>query len=179
METKVGQATVELLEGDITEQDTDAIVNAANRSLLGGGGVDGAIHRAAGPQLLAESRTLGGCETGDAKITRGYKLKARRVIHTVGPIYHSAGKKAPDLLASCYRRSLEVASANKLKSVAFPSISTGAYGYPLEEAAPIALKTVMDFMKAHPDIRLVRFVLFGQEAYQAYEKALKDLLKKG
>jgi O-acetyl-ADP-ribose deacetylase (regulator of RNase III) len=176
MEAKIGKAVLELLQGDITEQDTEAIVNAANRSLLGGGGVDGAIHRAAGPQLLAECRTLGGCETGDAKITKGYKLKARHVIHTVGPIYHSAGKTAPELLASCYRRSLEVASENKLKSVAFPSISTGAYGYPLEEAAPIALKTVIDYLKAHPDIQLVRFVLFGNDAYQAYEKALKDLL---
>jgi len=178
MEAKVGSAKIELLEGDITSQDTDAIVNAANRSLLGGGGVDGAIHRAAGPQLLAECRTLGGCETGEAKITRGYNLKARHVIHTVGPIYHSAGRKAPELLASCYRRSLEVASQNKLKSVSFPSISTGAYGYPLEEAAPIAIKTVMDYLKAHPDIELVRFVLFGRDAYQAYEKALKDLMKK-
>ena len=176
MEAKIGKAVLELLQGDITEQDTEAIVNAANRSLLGGGGVDGAVHRAAGPQLLAECRTLGGCETGDAKITKGYKLKARHVIHTVGPIYHSAGKTAPELLASCYRRSLEVAGENKLKSVAFPSISTGAYGYPLEEAAPIALKTVIDYLKAHPDIQLVRFVLFGNDAYQAYEKALKDLL---
>jgi len=178
MEVKFGKAAVDLWEGDITDQDTDAIVNAANRSLLGGGGVDGAIHRAAGPQLLAECRTLDGCETGDAKITKGYNLKARQVIHTVGPVYHSAGKKAPELLASCYRRSLEVTSQNKLKSVAFPSISTGAYGYPLEEAAPIALKTVMDYLKANPDIQLVRFLLFGREAYQAYEKALKDLMKK-
>lgn len=179
MEVKVGNARVELLEGDITRQDTEAIVNAANRSLLGGGGVDGAIHRAAGPQLLSECRTLGGCETGDAKITRGYNLKAKHVIHTVGPIYHSAGKKAPELLSSCYRRTLEAASQNKLKSVAFPSISTGAYGYPLEEAAPIALKTAVDYLKAHPDIQLVRFVLFGREAYQAYEKALKNLTKGG
>jgi O-acetyl-ADP-ribose deacetylase (regulator of RNase III) len=178
MEVKVGNARIELAEGDITSQDTDAIVNAANRSLLGGGGVDGAIHRAAGPKLLAECGTLGGCETGDAKITRGYNLKARHVIHTVGPVYHSAGKKAPDLLASCYRRSLEVASQNKLKSVAFPSISTGAYGYPLEEAAPIALKTAMDYLKAHPDVQLVRFVLFGRDAYQVYEKAMKDLMEK-
>lgn len=140
--------------------------------------MDGAIHRAAGPQLLAECRTLAGCETGDAKITKGYKLKARHVIHTVGPIYHSDGQRAPELLASCYRRSLEVASQNKLKSVAFPSISTGAYGYPLEEAAPIALKTVVDYLKTHPDLQVVRFVLFGKEACQAYEKALQDLLPK-
>ncbi len=178
MKAEIGKATLELLEGDITEQDTDAIVNAANRSLLGGGGVDGAIHRAAGPQLLAECRTLGGCQTGDAKITKGYRLKARNVIHTVGPIYHSEGKRAPELLASCFRRSLEVASENGLHSVAFPSISTGAYGYPLDEAAPIALKTVMDYLKSHAEIQLARFVLFGQEAYRAYEKALKTILKK-
>jgi len=176
MEAKIGKATLELLQGDITGQDTDAIVNAANRSLLGGGGVDGAIHRVAGPQLLAECRTLGGCQTGDAKITKGYRLKAGHVIHTVGPIYHSEGKRAPELLASCYRRSLGLASENKLNSVAFPSISTGAYGYPLEEAAPIALRTVIDYLTSHPDIQLVRFVLFGKDAYQAYEKALKDLL---
>jgi O-acetyl-ADP-ribose deacetylase (regulator of RNase III) len=178
MEAKIHKATLELLQGDITDQDTEAIVNAANRSLLGGGGVDGAIHRAAGPQLLAECRTLGGCQTGDAKITKGYRLKAQHVIHTVGPIYHSEGKKAPELLASCYRRSLELASENKLKSVAFPSISTGAYGYPLEEAAPIALRTVMEYLKSHPEIQLVRFVLFGKEAYQAYEKALKEVMEK-
>ncbi len=175
MQAKVGKAVIELLQGDITAQDTDAIVNAANRTLLGGGGVDGAIHRAAGPQLLEECRTLGGCETGDAKITKGYRLRAKHVIHTVGPIYYSAGKKAPDLLASCYRRSLEVASSHKLKSIAFPSISTGAYGYPLQEAAPVALKTVRDYLQDHSDIQRVRFVLFGQDAYQAYEKALKDL----
>jgi len=178
MEARIGKAKLELLQGDITDQDTEAIVNAANRSLLGGGGVDGAIHRAAGPQLLAECRTLGGCQTGDAKITKGYRLKAKHVIHTVGPIYHSEGKKAPELLASCYRRSLELASENKLKSVAFPSISTGAYGYPLEEAAPVALGTVTDYLKGHSDIQLVCFVLFGKEAYQAYEKALKELLQK-
>jgi len=177
METIIGKATVEFLQGDITEQDTDAIVNAANRYLLGGGGVDGAIHRGAGPQLLTECRTLGGCETGDAKITKGYNLKAKHVIHTVGPIYHSAGKKAPELLANCYRRSLEVASENHLSSVAFPSISTGAYGYPLEEAAPIALKTVIDYLKTHPEINRVRFVLFGDEAYRVYEKSLKGILQ--
>jgi O-acetyl-ADP-ribose deacetylase (regulator of RNase III) len=179
MKVQIRKATLELLQGDITRQETDAIVNAANRSLLGGGGVDGAIHRAAGPQLLAECRTLGGCETGDAKITKGYNLKAKHVIHTVGPVYRSEGKRAPELLASCYRRSLEVASANRLKSVAFPSISTGAYGYPLEEAAPIALKTIKEYLSDHPDIQLVRFVLFGQEAYDAYEKSLKDLSPNG
>jgi len=178
METRIGKATVELLQGDITEQDTDAIVNAANRSLLGGGGVDGAIHRMAGAQLLAECRTLGGCQTGDAKITKGYRLKAKHVIHTVGPIYHSDREKAPELLASCYRRSLEMASEYHLNSITFPSISTGAYGYPLEEAAPIALKTVIDYLKTHPEINRARFVLFGDEAYRAYEKSLKEILKK-
>jgi len=178
MQVKVGQATLELVQGDITAQETDAIVNAANRTLLGGGGVDGAIHRAAGPELLAECRKLGGCETGEAKITKGYRLKAKHVIHTVGPIYHVEGKRAPELLASCYRRSLELASQHKLQSIAFPSISTGAFGYPLKEAAPIALKTVMDYLSHHPEIKLVRFVLFGKEAFQAYEEALKELLPK-
>ena len=176
MKVQIGKAALDLWLGDITEQETDAIVNAANRTLLGGGGVDGAIHRAAGPELLAECRTLGGCETGDAKITQGYRLKARQVIHTVGPVYRAEGKRAPALLAGCYRRSLEVAGANRLKSIAFPSISTGAYGYPLEEAAAVALKTVSDFLRATGDFELVRFVLFGDEAYQVYEEALKRLL---
>lgn len=178
MQVKVGEATLELVQGDITTQKTDAIVNAANRTLLGGGGVDGAIHRAAGPELLAECRKLGGCETGDAKITKGYRLLAKYVIHTVGPIYHAEAKRAPELLASCYRRSLELASQYKLQSIAFPSISTGAFGYPLKEAAPIALKTVMDYLSHHPEIKLVRFVLFGKEAYQAYAEALEKLIKK-
>jgi len=175
MQFKINKATLELVQGDITQQATDAIVNAANTTLLGGGGVDGAIHRAAGPELLAESRALGGCETGDAKITKGYRLKARHVIHTVGPVYRRDGARAPELLASACRRSLEVASENGLKSVAFPSISTGAYGYPLAEAAPIALKTVADFLKKHPEIELVRFVLFDQNTMKAYEQALKKL----
>ena len=139
--------------------------------------MDGAIHRAAGPELLAECRTLGGCETGDAKITKGYGLKARQVIHTVGPVYRAEGKRAPVLLAGCYRRSLEVAVGNRLKSVAFPSISTGAYGYPLEEAAAVALKAVIDFLRSHMEVELVRFVLFGSDAYAAYEKALRGLIE--
>jgi O-acetyl-ADP-ribose deacetylase (regulator of RNase III) len=175
MQIKINNATLELVQGDITQQGTDAIVNAANPSLLGGGGVDGAIHRGAGPQLLEECRTLGGCETGDAKITKGYKLKAKHVIHTVGPVYRRGGKRAPEFLASAYRRSLEVASENGLKSVAFPSISTGAYGYPLHEAAPIALKTVVGFLKKHQEIELVRFVLFDGKTLAAYEEALKKL----
>jgi len=175
MKVKVNGSTLELVQGDITQQDTEAIVNAANPSLLGGGGVDGAIHRAAGPELLEECRRLGGCETGDAKITKGYRLKAKYVIHAVGPIYRKEGSRAPGLLASAYRRSLEVALENGIRSVAFPSISTGAYGYPLEEAAPIALKTVIEFLKAHPEIELVRFVLYDPRTYAAYEKALRGL----
>jgi O-acetyl-ADP-ribose deacetylase (regulator of RNase III) len=175
MQISINKATLELVQGDITQQGTDAIVNAANPSLLGGGGVDGAIHRGAGPKLLEQCRTLGGCETGDAKITKGYNLKAKNVIHTVGPVYRRDGARAPELLASAYRRSLEVASENGLKSVAFPSISTGAYGYPLSEAAPIALKTVADFLKKHPEIELVRFVLFDAKTLAAYEEALNKL----
>ena len=175
MQINIDNATLELVQGDITQQGTDAIVNAANPTLLGGGGVDGAIHRGAGPQLLEECRTLGGCETGDAKITKGYNLKAKHVIHTVGPVYRRDGKQAPQLLASAYRRSLEVASENGLKSVAFPSISTGAYGYPLNEAAPIALATVRDFLKNHPEIELVRFVLFDSKTLTAYEEAPKKI----
>ncbi|RLA98136.1 MAG: O-acetyl-ADP-ribose deacetylase [Deltaproteobacteria bacterium] len=175
MRVRIDGSTLELVQGDITQQDTEAIVNAANPSLLGGGGVDGAIHRAAGPELLEECRKLGGCETGDAKITKGYRLKAKYVIHAVGPIYRKEGNRASGLLASAYRRSLEVALENGIRSVAFPSISTGAYGYPLEEAAPIALKTVIEFLKAHPEIELVRFVLYDPRTYAAYEKALRGL----
>jgi O-acetyl-ADP-ribose deacetylase (regulator of RNase III) len=142
---------------------------------LGGGGVDGAIHRAAGPELLAECRALGGCPTGEAKITQGYRLKAHHVIHTVGPIYRGAPHDA-ELLASCYRRSLEVASANHLRSVAFPSISTGAYGYPVDQAAPVALKEVIEYLKTHPDIELVRFVLYDPHTYQTYALALQRLI---
>ena len=167
---KINQARLELVQGDITQQDADAIVNAANSSLLGGGGVDGAIHAAAGPELLAECRTLGGCQTGDAKITRGYRLKARHVIHTVGPVFHGSPRDA-ELLASCYRRSLELADVNHLRSVAFPSISTGAYGYPVEQAAPVALRAVIEYLNTHTGIELVRFVLYDRHTFQAYQQA--------
>jgi O-acetyl-ADP-ribose deacetylase (regulator of RNase III) len=174
---RLGESTLELVEGDITQQDTDAIVNAANSSLLGGGGVDGAIHRAAGPELLAETRTLGGCETGDAKISRGYRLRARYVIHAVGPVYRAGSPQVAALLASAYRRSLEVAVENGVTSVAFPAISTGIYGYPLGEAAPIALTTVCDFVAAQPSIRLARFVLFSTSALHAFRTALEVLVQ--
>jgi len=175
VQTTINTSTLEIVQGDVTQQDTDAIVNAANPTLLGGGGVDGAIHRAAGLQLLEECRTLGGCETGDAKITKGYRLKASHVIHTVGPVYHREGSRASKLLASAYRSSLDVATENSLKSIAFPSISTGAYGYPVEEAALIALQTVIEYLREHPEMQLVRFVLFDQRTYAAYEKALEKL----
>ncbi|MGC9333007.1 MAG: O-acetyl-ADP-ribose deacetylase [Anaerolineae bacterium] len=175
MEVEVHGAVLELVQGDITQQDTEAIVNAANSTLLGGGGVDGAIHRAGGPEILAECRKLGGCATGDAKITTGGRLEAGHVIHTVGPVYRREGaERAAQLLADAYWRSLEVAAESGVRSVAFPSISTGAYGYPLAEAAPIALRTVMDYLAGQGTggIEVVRFVLYGQEAYQAFRQAL-------
>jgi O-acetyl-ADP-ribose deacetylase (regulator of RNase III) len=174
MHFNINQSVVELVRGDIVAQDVDAIVNAANSSLLGGGGVDGAIHRAAGPELLAECRTLGGCPTGEARITKGYRLKARHVIHTVGPIYGGRPADAK-LLASAYRSSLDLAAQHSLKTLAFPSISTGAYGYPVGEAAPIALRTVADFLAQHPDIALVRFVLWDAATLAAYERAGREV----
>jgi O-acetyl-ADP-ribose deacetylase len=174
---KIKQSTLELLQGDITQQDTDAIVNAANTSLLGGGGVDRAIHDAAGPDLLAETRTLGGCATGDAKISRGYMLKARHVIHAVGPVYQRGNAEIPRLLASAHRRSLEIAAENGLTTLAFAAISTGVYGYPLEEAAPIALATTCDFLVQHDQTMLVRFVLFNEAALNAYAGALEALVR--
>ena len=172
---QINGSTLELVEGDITQQDTEVIVNAANSSLLGGGGVDGAIHRAAGPELLEECRTLGGCPPGQARLTRGYRLKADYVIHGVGPIYNGTPRDA-QLLAGVHRYALQLASENGIVSVAFPAISTGAYGYPMAEAAPIALGTVIEYLRGHPEIRLVRFVLFGRRAYQAYLAALKSLM---
>ncbi|MBW1953144.1 MAG: O-acetyl-ADP-ribose deacetylase [Deltaproteobacteria bacterium] len=176
MEVTINQSHLELVEGDITKQDTDAIVNAANTSLRVGGGVDGAIHRAGGPKILEECLQIGGCPTGEAVITTGGNLKARYVIHTVGPVYRDGLHREPELLASCYQNSLKLASDKGLKSLAFPSISTGAYGYPVSEAAKVALSTVMAYLKAHPEIERVRFVLFGRPTYEAYEQALKALI---
>ena len=167
-------ARIEIVTGDITGLDVDAIVNAANSSLLGGGGVDGAIHRAAGPQLLAFCRGLGGCQTGDAKITPGFGLRARHVIHTVGPIWHGGRQGEPEQLASCYRRCLELAEAHDLKSLAFPAISTGAYGYPLAEATQMAVKTVQDWLASHPLPQRVLFVCFGKETERAYQEELSS-----
>ena len=172
---QIGSSAIELVHGDITQQDTDAIVNAANRTLLGGGGVDGAIHRAGGPAILEECRKLGGCETGDARITTAGRLKAKWVVHTVGPVYRDGKHGEPELLASCHRRSLEVALENGAKSVAFPAISCGLYGYPLAEAANIALKTAAEFLRAHADIELVRIVLFDRRTFDAFSAALEGM----
>ena len=166
---------IELVQGDITRQDTGAIVNAANTTLLGGGGVDGAIHRAGGPEILVACRALGGCETGDAKLTPGGRLPARFVIHTVGPVYRDGRHGEPELLASAYRRSLEVAVGARLRSVAFPSISTGAYRFPIMEAAPIALGTVRRFDREHPQaLDVVRFVLFSAPDLAVYQHSLEE-----
>ena len=165
-------AKIEIVRGDITKVDVDAIVNAANTTLLGGGGVDGAIHRAAGAELLAECRTLGGCEPGKAKITRGYCLPARFVIHTVGPIWRGGKHGEPETLADCYRNSLQLAVENGIKTIAFPAISCGAYGYPVEEAAQIAAKTTREFLAKADRLEKVIFVLWGEEIYEAYRQLL-------
>ena len=176
-EMKIGPSTLKLLRGDITVEETDAIVNAANSALAGGGGVDGAIHRAGGSEIMRECGLLGGCPTGSAVITTAGLLKARRVIHTVGPVYRGGGSGEAELLSSAYRSSLALAAEKGLKSISFPSISTGVYAYPVEEAARIALKTVIDLLKADPQgsIELVRFVLFSEADLAAYARTLSEL----
>ena len=164
---------IAMLRGDITKLDVDAIVNAANTTLLGGGGVDGAIHRAAGPELLAECRTLGSCRPGEAKITRGYHLPARFVVHTVGPVWRGGKHHEPEILVSCYRSSLQLAVENGIKTIAFPAISCGAYGYPVPDAAQVALKTTRDFLATEDRLDKVTFVLWGGDVYDAYRQPLE------
>ena len=163
---------IEILQADITTLDVDAIVNAANSSLLGGGGVDGAIHRAAGPELLAECRTIGGCKTGEAKITKGYRLPARHIIHTVGPVWYGGGHGEDENLASCYRNSLALAAAHGLRTIAFPAISTGIYGFPLDRATRIAIAETANALDAYPGIKRVIFACFSSNAYDLYMREL-------
>jgi len=163
---------IEILRGDITKLNADAIVNAANTTLLGGGGVDGAIHRAAGPELLAECRTLGDCRPGEAKITRGYRLPARFVIHTVGPVWHGGKDDEARTLANCYRNSLKLAVENEIRTIGFPAISCGAYGYPVEEATHIAFKTTRESLAISDEIQKVIFVVWGEDIYDAYRQIL-------
>jgi O-acetyl-ADP-ribose deacetylase len=181
MEIKVGKTKLSLLSGDITDQDTDAVVNAANRELMGGSGVNGAIHSKGGPRIYEECRSIGSCPTGDAVMTTGGDLKARYVIHAVGPVWHGGDEDEPDLLASAYRRSLEVATSQHLHSVAFPAISTGVYGYPLRLAAPVALNAIFEFLKQQQhELEDVRVVLYtGDEvAYTVFVSALEQILSK-
>jgi O-acetyl-ADP-ribose deacetylase (regulator of RNase III) len=163
---------IELVLGDLTQQDVDAIVNAANPTLLGGGGVDGAIHRAGGPTILEECRTLGGCAPGDVKATGGGNLPARYVFHAVGPIWHGGGEGEEELLASCHRRAIELADEHRCRSLAFPAISTGAYGYPVELAAPVAIEAAKEALTAHPSVELARFVFRDEATLASYKAAL-------
>ena len=166
------ETKIEIFRGDITRLEVDAIVNAANRTLLGGGGVDGAIHRAAGAELLVECRTLGGCEPGQAKISRGYRLPARFVIHTVGPIWRGGKHDEAQILTDCYRNSLKVAAENQIKTIAFPAISCGAYGYPIKEAAHIAFQTTREFLAMNDQIQKVIFVVWGEDVFEAFASTL-------
>ncbi|CZR08551.1 O-acetyl-ADP-ribose deacetylase [Trichococcus ilyis] len=173
---QINQTNLRLAKGDITRCEVDAIVNAANESLLGGGGVDGAIHRAAGPELLAACRLLNGCRTGDAKLTPGFRLKAAHVIHTVGPVWRGGTHGEAELLASCYQKSLELAEANGIRTLAFPAISTGIYGYPLDRATAIAVGTVRTYSENHPQtiITEITFVCFDDATFRAYEQAFEE-----
>jgi O-acetyl-ADP-ribose deacetylase (regulator of RNase III) len=164
---------LELITGDITHESTDAIANAANTKLKGGGGVDGAIHRAGGPEIMAECRKIGSCPTGEAVITPAGKLKAKYIIHTAGPVYNGGNRGEAEKLASCYKNCLKLAVENNVTTIAFPSISTGIYGYPLDEAAPIALNTVVNFLKENKSVKLVKFVLFDEKTFSSYSSVLK------
>lgn len=176
VKVEIGNSTLELIQGDIIAQDTKSIVNAANKRLAPGGGVAGAIHRAAGPGLWEECKDLGGCKTGEAKLTKGHDLKADYVIHTVGPVY-SGSKDDPKLLASCYQESLKLAEEEGIKSVSFPALSTGAFGYPIQEAAKVALQTVIRYLKQGSNISTVRFVLYGKDSFRVHKETLKELEK--
>ena len=176
MEKPIGSSRLSLVRGDITNESTEAIGNAANSGLRGGGGVDGAIHRAGGPTIMEECRKIGGCPTGSAVITTGGNLRAKYVIHAVGPIYRDGTRGEDKLLSGAYRSSLEIASKKGIRSIAFPSISTGVYGYPIKEASKVALNTVIDYLKEHPEIELVRFVLFSEKDLSVYEDSLKELV---
>lgn len=165
---------IELALGDITKLKVDTIVNAANTTLLGGGGVDGAIHRAAGPELLEECRRIGGCPTGEARITKAFRLPAKHVIHTVGPVWRGGKTNEEELLRNCYRNSMKLADENRIKTIAFPSISTGAYGFPIERAAPIALQVVLENLQGMKSLEKVIFVCFWQSDYDVYEKSIKQ-----
>ena len=178
MSSEIILSRIEVVEGDITKQAADAIVNAANTTLLGGGGVDGAIHRAAGPELLEECRKLGGCATGQAKITKGYRLPAKWVVHTVGPVWRDGQHSEDELLASCYRSCFALAEAHGIRTIAFPSISTGAYGFPMERAARIAVRETNGFLERNTMVERVRLVCFGKSAFQIYSQALDEALSK-
>lgn len=172
----VDDGYIEIVQGDITRQAVDAIVNAANSSLLGGGGVDGAIHRIAGPELLEACRRIGGCPPGEARITPGFRLPAKAVIHTVGPIWRGGGHEEDQTLADCYRNSMSLAAQHHVRSIAFPSISTGAYGFPVQRAAGIAIRELRDAVSRYPAIDTIRVVCFSRDTYAAYEQAMEDML---